>query len=79
MGIPCATESRAGTCPERGQCRRVLVPAQAGVVSSLLGIAQLPLHEVGLKAAFLLHGAGEEQTQRSTGTEQGIVCKDFLT
>lgn len=42
------------------------------------GLAQLSLQEVGLKAAFLLHGAGEEQTQRSTGTKEGIVCKDFL-
>lgn len=44
----------------------------------LLGLAQLPLQEIGLKAAFLLHGAGKEQTQCSTGTKEGILCKDFL-
>lgn len=60
------------------QCRHVLVPALAGVASSQLGTAQLPLHERDLKAAFLLHGAGEEQTWGSAGTEQGILCKDFL-
>lgn len=57
VGISCATEGVARTHPGWVQSRHILVPAQA---SSLLETAQLSLKEVGLKAAFLLYGAGEE-------------------